>query len=44
MYGNHMGDWWAWMTLVPVVLIALLALAIYLAVRQGIRDGKRDKY
>lgn len=42
MYGNHMGDWWAWMTMMPVLVIAILGLTIYLAVRLGIRDGKRD--
>jgi uncharacterized membrane protein len=42
MYGNHMGDWWAWMTIMPVLLIAILAFAVYFAVRLGIRDGKHD--
>ena len=43
MYGDHMdGGWWAWMAIMPVLLIAVLALAIYLAVRLGVRDGKRD--
>lgn len=42
MYGDHMDGWWVWMTIMPVLLIALLALAVYLAVRLGVRDGKRD--
>jgi uncharacterized membrane protein len=42
MYGDHMDGWWAWMAIMPVLLIAVLALAIYLAVRLGVRDGRRD--
>jgi hypothetical protein len=42
MYGNHMGDWWAWMTITPVLLIVVLGLAVYIGVRLGVRDGKRD--
>ena len=42
MYGNHMGDWWARMTIMPVLLIMVFAFAVYLAVRLGIRDGKHD--
>lgn len=37
-----MGDWWAWMTIMPVLLIVILAFAVYVAVRLGIRDGKHD--
>lgn len=36
------GGWWALMAIMPLVLIAFVALAVYLAVRLGIRDGKRD--
>ena len=40
---GHMDGWaWEWMALVPVLLTAILALGIYVAVRLGIRDGKRD--
>ena len=42
MYGDHMDGWWAWMAIMPVLLIAVLALAIYLAVRLGVRDGRHD--
>jgi hypothetical protein len=42
MYGNHMSDWWGVMTITPVLLIVILGLAVYIAVRLGIRDGKRD--
>jgi uncharacterized membrane protein len=42
MYGDHMGGWWVWMAIMPVLLIAVVALAVYLAVRLGIRDGHRD--
>lgn len=42
MYVDHMDGWWAWMILAPVLWIALLAVALYLAVRLGIRDGRRD--
>jgi hypothetical protein len=37
-----MDGWWAWMTIMPVLLIALVALGVYLAVRLGIRDGHRN--
>jgi hypothetical protein len=37
-----MNGWWAWMAIMPVFLIAVGALAVYLAVRLGIRDGHRD--
>jgi hypothetical protein len=30
------------MTIMPVLLIALLAFAVYVAVRFGIGDGKHD--
>jgi hypothetical protein len=36
------GSWWGWMAIMRVLLIAILALAVYLAVRLGIRDGKQD--
>jgi hypothetical protein len=42
IYGNHMNGWWAWMTIAPVLLILILALVVYVAVRLGVRDGKRD--
>ena len=42
MDGNHMGDWWAWMPITPVLLIVILAFAVYVAIRLGIRDGKHD--
>jgi uncharacterized membrane protein len=41
MYGDHMNGWWAWMAIMPVLVIAVLALAIYFAVRLGVRDGRR---
>ena len=41
MYEHHMDGWWAWTWLMPVVVIATLAAAVYLAVRLGVRDGKR---
>lgn len=37
-----MDGWWAWMAVMPVLVIAFFALAVYLAVRLGVRDGKRD--
>ena len=43
MYGDHMdGGWWAWMAIMPVLVIVVVAFAVYLAVRLGIRDGHRD--
>ena len=43
MYGDHMdGGWWAWMAIMPVLLVVVVAFAVYLAVRLGIRDGHRD--
>ena len=33
MFGNHMGDWWAWMTIMPVLLVVILAFTVYIAVR-----------
>jgi hypothetical protein len=42
MYGNHMSGWWEWMTITPVLLIVILGLAVYVAARLGIRDGKLD--
>lgn len=41
MYGDHMNGWWPWMAIMPVLVIAVLALAIYFAVRLGVRDGRR---
>jgi hypothetical protein len=42
MYGNHMGGWWEWMAITPVLLIVVLGLAVYIAVRLGIRDAHSD--
>jgi len=43
MYTDHMNGWWAWMAIWPLVWIVLIGLAVYIAVRLGIRDSKRDQ-
>jgi hypothetical protein len=43
MYWDHMDGWWVWMTVWPLVWIVLLGFAVYIAVRLGIRDSKRDQ-
>jgi hypothetical protein len=39
-----MDGWWASMMIMPLLLIAVVAPAVYLAVRLGIRDGHRDTH
>ena len=36
------GSWWVWMTVMPVLLIALVALAVYVAVRFGVDHLSRQ--
>ncbi|MCS7007696.1 MAG: hypothetical protein NZL88_09110 [Gaiellaceae bacterium] len=43
MYWDHMDGWWAWMVFWPLVWMGSFAVVIYVAVRLGVRDGKRDQ-
>lgn len=38
-----MSGWWAWMTITPVLLIVIFAFVVYVAVRLGVHEGKRDQ-
>ena len=43
MYGHMTGWGWLWMTLMPLVWIALLGAVIYVAVRLANRDSNRPR-
>jgi putative membrane protein len=40
MYGDHMDGWdWVWMSVMPVIWIALIGVVVYVAVR--LANGSR---